>query len=124
MAALDSLGEGTAAEIIVAMPVEISNSAIRTHLRFLEKKGYVTYREDGPRYVYLATQPKNSAALSALQQVVQIFFGGSVERTVSMLVSEADLNLSDAELGRMVTTINSARIRDVEDNSNGSTEAK
>lgn len=113
VAALDRLGEATAAEIIAALPDEISNSAIRTHLRLLEKKGCVRYREDGPRFVYLPTQPKNSAALSALRQVVQTFFGGSVEQTVTMLLSESDLQLSDAELDRLATSIELAREREI-----------
>src|SRR5580698_7931169 len=83
MALLDRMGQATAAEIVAAMPEPLSNSAIRTHLRLLEVKGYVQHIQDGPRFVFLPTHPKNTAALSALRQVVQTFFGGSVEETVT-----------------------------------------
>jgi predicted transcriptional regulator len=112
VAALDRLGEATAAEIVAALPDSISNSAIRTHLRLLGNKGYVTYREDGPRFVYVATQPKNSAALSALRQVVQTFFGGSVEQTVTTLLSESDIRLPKEELDRLFALIEQARVRE------------
>jgi predicted transcriptional regulator len=111
VAVLDRLGEATVLEVIAAMPISISNSAMRTHLRQLERKGYVTYREDGPRFVYLPTQPKNSAAISALRQVVQTFFGGSVEETVTALLSESDVTLSEDEMGRLAASIKSASTR-------------
>ncbi len=112
VAVLDRLGEATAAEIVAALPDPISNSAIRTHLRLLDRKGFVTYREDGPRFVYLPTQPKNSAALSALRQVVQTFFGGSIEQTVSTLLSESDIQLPKEELDKLAASIELARMRD------------
>jgi len=111
VAALDRLGEATAAEIVDALPDEVSNSAIRTHLRLLDRKGYVTHREDGPRFVYLPTQPKNSAAISALRQVVQTFFGGSVEQTVTTLLSESDIQIPKEELDRLAATIEQATRR-------------
>jgi predicted transcriptional regulator len=112
VAALDRLGEATAVEILEALPDNISNSAIRTHLRLLAAKGYVTHREDGPRFVYLPTQPKNSAAISALRQVVQTFFGGSVEQTVTTLLSESDIQLPPEELDRLAASIEVARQRE------------
>ena len=112
IAVLDKLGHATAAEIIAELPDDISNSSVRTHLRLLEKKGYVTYSEEGPRFVFRPTHPKNSAALSALKQVVQTFFGGSVEQTVTALISESDLQLSDEEIARLKLSIELARSRD------------
>ena len=112
IAVLDRLGNATAAEIIAELPDDMSNSAVRTHLRLLEKKGFVTYREEGPRFVFRPTQPRNSAAISALQQVVQTFFGGSIEQTVTALISESDLQLSDDEISRLMESIEHARNRD------------
>lgn len=109
MALLDRLGQATAAEIVEAMPEPLSNSAIRTHLRLLEVKGYVQHIQNGPRFVFLPTHPKHTAARSALRQVVQTFFGGSVEEAVSTLLSEADLEISEEELNRLSALIEQSR---------------
>ena len=53
-------GEATAAEIQEALPDAPGYSAVRALLRILEDKGALKHREDGPRYVYLPTQPAES----------------------------------------------------------------
>ena len=99
MDALYQAGEATAADVRAALADAPSYSAIRALLRILEEKGHITHREEGARYVYLPTQPRQSAARSALQQVVETFFGGSVERAVATLLSndEAQLTPQDAD---------------------------
>lgn len=109
VAILDRMGQATAAEVVEAMPEPLSNSAIRTHLRLLEVKGYVQHIQEGPRFVFLPTHPKNTAARNALRQVVQTFFGGSVEETVTTLLSEADLEISEEELNRLSALIEQSR---------------
>lgn len=102
-------GHATAAEVQEALPDPPSYSAVRALLRILEEKGHARHEEDGRRYVFLPTQPRQSAAGSALRQVVQTFFGGSVERTVATLLSESDTRLSDAELERLAALIADAQ---------------
>ena len=109
MAVLDRLGQATAAEVIEALSDAPSNSAIRTHLRLLEAKGYVRHTQHGPRFVFFPTQPRNTAAKSALQHVVQTFFAGSIEETVTTLLAEADTQLSDEELDRLAALIEQSR---------------
>ena len=99
MDALYQAGEATAADVRAALADAPSYSAIRALLRILEEKGHITHREEGARYVYLPTQPRQSAARLALQQVVETFFGGSVEWAVATLLSadEAQLTPQDAD---------------------------
>lgn len=102
-------GQATAAQVREAMADAPSYSAVRALLSILEDKGHLRHLDDGVRYVFLPTQPRNSAARSALQQVLQTFFGGSVEKAVSTLISHDEAALSDEELARLETLIREAR---------------
>jgi BlaI family penicillinase repressor len=60
----------------------------------------------------MPTQAPQSAARSALQQVVRTFFDGSLERVVETFLSDADTTLSDEELERLSTLIQNAKPRE------------
>jgi BlaI family penicillinase repressor len=62
----------------------------------LEAKGYLRHREEGMRYIYTPTKSRASAQRSALQKLVQVFFGGSPRRTVTALLKQE--SWSDEEL--------------------------
>ena len=102
-------GQATASEVLEGLPDPPSYSAVRALLRVLETKGHARHKQEGNRYIYLPSQPRNRAAQSALTQVVQTFFGGSVEQTVAMLLSDADTRLSEAELSRLAELIEQAK---------------
>jgi predicted transcriptional regulator len=102
-------GQATAGEVLEGLPDPPSYSAVRALLRVLETKGHVRHKQDGNRYVYLPIQARSRAAQSALAQVVQTFFGGSVEQTVATLLSDADTRLSEDELSRLADLIEQAK---------------
>jgi BlaI family penicillinase repressor len=104
-------GESTAAEVSEALPDAPSYSAVRALLRILEEKGHLKHREDGKRYVFLPTEPVEKASRSALRQVVQTFFEGSLASAVAALVDAKDANVSDEELKRLEAIIKQARKR-------------
>src|SRR4029434_7907756 len=64
-------GEATAAEVGEALPDPPAHSTVRTLLRILEEKGHLKHREDGPRYVFLPTEPREKASRSALKRLVE-----------------------------------------------------
>ena len=101
-------GEATAAQVLEAMPDPPSYSAVRALLRILEDKGHVRHIQDGPRYVYLATTPRDSAAQSALRHLVQTFYDGSPGQAISALLG-AEQGLSDSELDRISAAVRQAR---------------
>lgn len=102
-------GEATAAEVEAALPDAPSYSAVRALLRILEGKGALKHREDGPRYVYLPTEPHAKVSRSALQKVLHTFFEGSLANAVAALVDAKDGKLSDDELKRLEFVIKQAR---------------
>ncbi len=102
-------GQVTAAEVRESMPDAPSYSAVRAMLRILEEKGHLSHHVDRTRYVYLPIKPRNQAARSMLRQVVQTFFGGSVEQTVATLLSTPETKLSAEELDRLAALIEEAK---------------
>lgn len=102
-------GEATAAEIAEAITDAPSYSAVRALLRILEEKGALKHREDGPRYVFMPTEPHDKASRSALKGVLQTFFEGSLANAVAALVDSKDGQFSPEELNRLETIIKQAR---------------
>jgi predicted transcriptional regulator len=96
-------------EVRAALPDPPSYSAVRALLGILKDKGHLRYEQEGTRYVYLPTKPREQVATSTLQRVVQTFFGGSVEQTVTTLLSAPETRLSSEELERLSLLIENAR---------------
>jgi predicted transcriptional regulator len=109
MDAIYRRGQATVAEVLEDMPDPPSYSAVRAMLRVLEEKGHLQHVQQGPRYVFLPTVPRDQARRSALRQVVRTFFDGSTEQTVAALLDLSDSKLSDAELKRLSRLIDQAR---------------
>jgi predicted transcriptional regulator len=70
----------------VANQRALKDSTIRTVLRKLEEKGFVTHRVDGRTFVYRAAGTRRSVAVQAAQQLIDRFCGGSVEELLVGLV--------------------------------------
>jgi BlaI family penicillinase repressor len=102
-------GEVTAADVQQALPDAPSYSAVRALLRVLEDKGFLKHRQDGLRYVYLPTEPREKASRSALKNVLKTFFEGSLANAVSALVDARSGEISPAELKRLEAIIKEAR---------------
>ena len=109
MDAIYRRGQATSAEVLEDLPDPPSYSAVRAMLRVLEEKGHLRHEQQGPRYVFLPTVPREKARRSALKQLMQTFFDGSAEQTVAALLDLSASNLSDAELDRLSQLINQAR---------------
>ena len=102
-------GQATAAEVLEGIPDPPSYSAVRAMLRVLEEKGHLRHEQQGPRYVFLPTVPREQARQSALKQLVQTFFDGSTEQAVAALLDQSARTLSDGELDRLARLIDRAR---------------
>ncbi len=109
MDVLYAKGEATALEVTAALPDPPSKTAVRTLLRILEEKGHLGHAQRGQTYVFRPLKPRETAGPSALQRVIDVFFGGSLEQAVAAHLGEAAEDLSDAELKRLVGLIQDAR---------------
>lgn len=64
----------------------LKDSTVRTILRKLEEKGYVTHKVEGRTFLYSATSTRHSVAARAVHQVIERFCNGSVEEMLVGLV--------------------------------------
>lgn len=99
----------TVAEVRADLPDPPSYSAVRALLRVLEEKGHLTHEQDGPRYIYQPTVPRDEARESALERLLRTFFDGSTEKAVAALLDMSTDDLSEAELERLARLIEEAR---------------
>ena len=106
---LHRLGSAAPSQVRDELPNPPSYTAVNTMLRILMDNGQIERRQDGRQFVYFPTQPRQSAAKSALQQVIQTFFGGSVEQVVTTLLDGDETHLSTTELDRLAGLIDEAR---------------
>ena len=102
-------GRVTAAEVLDRMPDAPSYSAVRAMLRILEDKGHVRHEQDGPRYVYLPTVPREEASETALRRLVRTFFEGSPEGAMAALLDMEGDKLDNEALERIAARIAEAR---------------
>jgi predicted transcriptional regulator len=102
-------GQVTAAELLERLPDPPSYSAVRSMLRLLEEKGHLEHAQDGPRYVFSPTVPRERASQSALRHVLKTFFDGSTEDAVAALLGLDSDQIDEAAAKRMVDLIKRAK---------------
>jgi BlaI family penicillinase repressor len=85
----------------------LKDSTIRTILRKLEEKGYVTHGVDGRTFVYRAVDTKRNVAVQAAKQLIDRFCDGSVEELLVGLVDNQ--LLEPKQLQRLAEKIASRR---------------
>jgi predicted transcriptional regulator len=103
------LGRATANDVMAELPGDRHYSTVRTQLRVLEGKGHVRHEEEGLRYVYLPTAARSAVRQSAVNNLVETFFDGSIENMLSTLLGKEAANLSKDELDRLGQLIEKAR---------------
>jgi BlaI family transcriptional regulator, penicillinase repressor len=70
----------------VATHRALKDSTIRTVLRNLETKGYVTHAVEGRTFLFRAVHTKRNVAVQAAQQLIDRFCCGSVEELLVGLI--------------------------------------
>jgi BlaI family transcriptional regulator, penicillinase repressor len=101
-------GRATVAEVLADLPDPPSYSAVRGMLGLLKDKGYVTYEQEGPRYVYRPTADLKQVQRTALKEVLGTFFNGSMEAAVAAMLEQGDAPSPEA-LDRLAHLIEDAR---------------
>jgi predicted transcriptional regulator len=87
-------GEATAEAIREQLGRRLKESTVRTVLRRLEEKGYVTHTVTGRTFVFRAVEPRLAVAARAVKYITDWFCQGSVEE---ILVGMADARMLDPD---------------------------
>jgi len=75
----------------------LKDSSVRTLLRRLEVRGYLSHRVEGKVFVYRAQVPPRSLAARAVRHIINRFFAGSVEQFLIGMVDEKVLSVRELE---------------------------
>lgn len=70
----------------------LKDSSMRTLLRRLEARGYLTHSTEGKVFVYRATTERTSVAAKAVRQIIDRFWSGSAEQFLAGMVDEKVLS--------------------------------
>jgi len=97
----------TADDVRKRLKRRLKESTIRTVLRRLKEKGFVTYITEGRTFVYRAAEPRERVAAKAVQRVVDWFCNGSVSEVLVGMVDTAMLD--DKELDALAKKIEAAK---------------
>ncbi len=111
---LSSKGPATAEQIREALlPAHrLKDSSVRTLLRRLGERGYVSHRLDGRTFVYEATMAPKRVAAHSVRQIIDRFWSGSAEQFLTGLVDEQILTPGEiARLARKIARAKSRRNR-------------
>jgi len=96
-------GAMTAVAVRSALHRELKDATIRTVLRRLEEKSYVSHRVERGTFIYTAKETQERAAAKAVKGIVDKFCGGSMERMLLGLVEASVIEPKqlDALMGKV-----------------------
>jgi BlaI family penicillinase repressor len=76
----------------------LKESTVRTVLRRLEDKGYVTHTVEGRTFHFVAAEARGAVAAKAVQRIVDWFCNGSLEEVLTGMVDNAALSPKQLQL--------------------------
>ena len=109
MDAVFVLGEATVNQIVEAIPSPPTAMAVRRMMHILEEKGHLRRRQNGREVIYSARESKGKAGRSALDNVLETFFGGSLEEALAAHLHSRKDGVSDSERERLISLIEQAK---------------
>lgn len=98
-------GESAVSDLVsdVSDTTPLAYTSVLTIIRILEKKGYVSHRQEGRAFLYSPCVAEHDAGKSEVRQVLQRFFGNSRERLLLSLLGDDEIG--PEELRRLKETI-------------------
>lgn len=103
------LGEASAADVARRLTDRPATNTVRVTMGILERKGFLTHRTDGPRYVYAPTVPLDRAQRSALRHLLTTFFASSPASAILTLLDMSSARLTSTQLDEVAGWIERAR---------------
>ncbi len=93
-------GESAVADLVAALAddpkaISLAYTSVLTTVRILEKKGYVTHRQEGRAFLYTPCMAEHEASRSEVRHVLQRFFGNSRERLLLSLLGDGEITVDE-----------------------------
>jgi len=85
-------GPMTAASVRKLIPRPLKDATIRTVLRRLEEKGYLTHQVEQGAFMYHAKETRDQIAAKAVKRIIDKFCDGSLEQVLAGMVKAAMLD--------------------------------
>lgn len=101
-------GPISAADLEKQLPGGPANSTVRTQLRQLEERGLLRHYEEEGRFLYVPTEPRQTAARSAMRRSLRAYFNGSLELALATLLSAKESGINDDEFARLRRVLDEA----------------
>ena len=101
-------GESAVSDLVadVSDTTPLAYTSVLTTIRILEKKGYVSHRQEGRAFLYSPCVAEQDAGQSEVRQLLRRFFGNSREQLLLSLLGDDEI--SAEELRRLKETIANA----------------
>lgn len=98
-------GESSVSDLVAGLSdrTPLAYTSVLTTVRILEKKGYVTHRQEGRAFLYSPTVAEQDAGRSEVRQLLHRFFGNSREKLLLSLLGDDEI--SPEELRRLKEAI-------------------
>jgi predicted transcriptional regulator len=109
MDAVFALGEATVKQVVEIIPAAPTTMAVRRMMHILEEKGHLRRREHGREVIYAPRQTKSKAGRLAFEQVLETFFGGSLEEALAAHLHSRKDQVSAVERERLIALIKQAQ---------------
>lgn len=104
-------GRAAVSDVLGDMPDPPGYSAVRAMMGKLEEKGHLRHEQDGPRYVYFPSRPREEARATALRRVLRTFFDGSPTKAVAAMLDLSVEDLNERDLDELQRLIDDAKTR-------------
>jgi BlaI family transcriptional regulator, penicillinase repressor len=96
-----------AEEVRAKLDRPLKEATVRTVLRRLEDKGFVTHRVDDRTFVYSAAEPRHRVAGRAIKRIIDWFCDGAADEVLVGMV-DADM-LDQKQLDRFIARVAQAK---------------
>ena len=92
-------GESAVADLVNSLDQDqpLAYTSVLTTVRILEKKGYVTHRQEGRAFLYSPCVAEHEASRSEVKHMLQRFFGNSREQLLLSLLGDEEITAEELQ---------------------------
>jgi len=88
----------TAEQVREKLDRPLKESTVRTVLRRLEEKGYVTHTVEGRTFLFSAAEKRSAVAAKAVKRIMDWFCNGSLEEVLVGMVDEETIDAKQLQV--------------------------